>query len=150
MVIAKRGRLVFVRVRDEREHAGLFGPITAFLFGLIQCLIRCLDQIDGRGIPARNRTGVSHADRGAPTVGMRNAEGLNSLPKRFGHLRRSIRTRTGQDNHKLVAAIPSDKVSWSVNGSRDRRSNLPKAFVARRMAERIVVGLKAIDVEHDQ
>lgn len=43
MVIARKGRLVFVRVRDERQCAGLFGPISAFLLGLIQCLIRRLD-----------------------------------------------------------------------------------------------------------
>ena len=68
MVIARTRRLVFVRVRDERERAGLFGPIAAVLFSLIQSLIRRLDQIDGGGVPAGNRTGEAHADGGTATV----------------------------------------------------------------------------------
>jgi hypothetical protein len=150
MVIARKGRLVFVRVRDERKCAGLFGPISAFLLGLIQCLIRRLDQVNGRGVPAGNRTGKAHADGGAATVRMRNAERLNSLPKRFRHLRGSIRTGTGKDYHKLIAAVPSNQISWPVDGSRDSGGHLPETFVSRRMAEGIVVGRKTIDVEHDQ
>ena len=137
-------------VRNERECAGLFGPIATFLLGLIERLIRRLDQIGGEVIPAGNRTGKAHADGGAATVGMRNAERLNSLPKRFRHLCRSIRTGAGKHNHEFVAAVPSDEVSWSVDGSRDSGGNLPEAFVARRMAEGIVVGFETIDVEHDQ
>ena len=150
MVIARRGRLVFVRVRDESEHAGLFGPIAAFLLGLIERLIRRLDQIGGGGVPAWDRTGKAQADGGAATVGVRNAEGLNSLPKRFRHLCRSVRTGAGKDDHEFVAAVSSDEVSWSVDGSRDSGGNLSEAFVARRMAEGIVVGFETIDVEHDQ
>ena len=146
MVIARKGRLVFVRVRDERKCAGLFGPISAFLLGLIERLIRRLDQINGRRVPAWNRTGKAHADGGAATVRMRNAERLNSLPKRFRHLRGSIRTGTGKDNHKFIAAVPSNQISWPVDGSRDSGGHLPEAFVSRRMAQGIVVGLKTIDV----
>jgi hypothetical protein len=43
MVLARRGMLVLLRMRDEREHAGLFDPIAAFLLGLIERLIRHLD-----------------------------------------------------------------------------------------------------------
>ena len=117
MVIARKNRLVFVRMRNERECAGLFGPIAAVLLGLIQRLIRRLDQIDGRGVPAGNRTGEAHADGGAATVGVRNAEGLDSLPKRFRHLCRSVCSGTGKDDHKFVAAVPGNEVSWSVDGS---------------------------------
>jgi hypothetical protein len=42
LVIVRR-RSVLVGVRDERECAGLFGPIAAFLLGLIERLIRGLD-----------------------------------------------------------------------------------------------------------
>ena len=139
-----------MRVWDERENAGLFGPIPAFLLGLIEGLVRCLDQIGGRGVPAGDRTGEAQADGGVATVGVRNAEGLNSLPKRFRHLCRSVRTGAGKDDHEFVAAVPSDEVSWSVDGSRDSGGNLPEAIVARGMAEGIVVGLETIDVEHDQ
>lgn len=149
MVMVRR-RLVLVRVRDERECAGLFSPIAAFLLGLIERLIRRLDQIGGGGAPARDRTGEARADGGAVTVGVGNTEGLNSLPKRFRHLCRSVRTGAGKDDHEFVAAVPSDEVSWSVDGSRDGGGNLPEAFVARRMAEGIVVGFETIDVEHDQ
>jgi hypothetical protein len=96
MVIARNGRLVFVRMRDERKCAGLFGPISAFLLGLIQCLIRRLDQINGGRVPAGNRTGETHADGGAATVRVRNAKRLNSLTKRLRHLRGSIRTGPGR------------------------------------------------------
>ena len=137
-------------MRDERECAGLLGPIAAFLLGLIQRLIRRFDQINGGGVPARNRAGEAHADGGAAAVGVRDAERFNSLPKCFGHLRRSIRTGSGKYNHKFIATVPSNEVSRSVDGSRDRGGHLPEAFVARRMAEGIVVGLKTIDVEHDQ
>lgn len=145
-----RRRLVLVGVRDEREYAGLFGPIAAFLLGLIERLIRRLDQIGWGGIPVGDRTGEARADGGAPTVGMRNAESLNSLSKRFRHLCRSVRTSAGKHDHEFVAAVPSDEVSWSVDGSRDCGGNLPEAFIARRMAEGIVVGFEPIDVEHDQ
>ena len=150
MVIARKGRLVFVRVRDERKCAGLFGPISAFLLGLIQCLIRRLDQINGGRVPAGNRTGKAHADGGAATVRMRNPERLNSLPKRFRDLCRSVCTGAGKDDHEFVTAVPGDEVSWSVDGPRDSGGNLLEAFVPRRMAEGIVVGFETIDVEHDQ
>ena len=150
MVIAKRGRLVFGRVRDERENAGLFGSIAALLLGLIERLVRCLDQIGREGVSVGDRTGEARADGGAATVGVRNAEGLNSLPKRFRHLCRSIRAGAGKDDHEFVAAVPSDEVSWSIDGSRDSGGNLPEAFVARCMAEGIVIGFETIDVEHDQ
>ena len=117
MVIARKGRLVFVRVWDERECTGLLDPIAAFLLGLIERLIRRLDQIGGAGVPAGDRTGETQADGGAATFSVRDAEGLNSLPKRFRHLCRSVRTGTGKDDHKFVAAVPSNKVSWSVDGS---------------------------------
>lgn len=139
MVIARKRRLVFVRVRDERKCAGLFGPITAFLLGLVQRLIRRLDQINGRRVPAGDRTGETHADGGAATVRVRNAKRLNSLTKRLRHLRGSIRTGAGKDDHKFIAAVPGDEISWPVDGSRDRGGHLPEAFVARRMAEGIVV-----------
>src|SRR4249919_3158562 len=145
-----RRRLVLVGVRDKREQAGLFGPIATFLLGLIERLIRRLDQIGWGAVPAGDRTGEARADGGAPTVGMRNAESLDSLPKRFRHLCRSVRTGAGKYDHKFVAAVPCDEVSWSVDGSRDSGGNLPQAFVARRMAEGIVVGFEPIDVEHDQ
>src|ERR1041385_439331 len=148
--IARKRRLVFVRVRNECERAGLFGPIAAFLLGLIQRLIRRLDQINGGSVPARNRARKAHADGGAATVRVRNAKRLNSLPKRFCHLRRAIRTRTGKDNHKFIAAVSSHEISRSVDGSRNSGGYLSEAFVARRMAEGIVVGLKTIDVEHNQ
>lgn len=150
MVIARRGRLVLVRVRDERENAGLFGPIAAFLFGLIERLIRRLDQIGGGGVPTWDRTGEAHADSGAATFGVRNAEGLNSLPKRFRDLCRSVCTGAGKDDYEFVTAVPGDEVSWSVDGPRDSGGNLLEAFVPRRMAEGIVVGFETIDVEHDQ
>lgn len=67
-LVMVRRRLVFVGVRNEREHAGLFGSISAFLFGLVERLIRCLDQVGWRGVPAGNRTGKARADRGDPTV----------------------------------------------------------------------------------
>lgn len=130
MVIAKKGQLVFVRVRDEREHAGLLSSIAAFLLSLIQRLIRRLDQVDGEGVSAGNRTGEARADGGAATVGVRNAERLDALPKRFRHLRRSIRTRTGKYNHKFIAAIPGDKIPRPVDGARNRGGHLPEAFVA--------------------
>jgi len=149
-LVIMRRRLVLVGMRDERECTGLFGPIAAFLLGLIECLIRRLDQIGGGGVPAGDRTGEARADGGAATVGVRNAEGLNSLPKRFRHLCRSIRPGAGKHNHEFVAAVPSDEVSRSIDGTRDSGGNLPEAFVARRMAEGIVVGFEPIDVEHDQ
>src|SRR5262247_1495441 len=102
-----------MRVRDERECACLFGPIAAFLLGLIERLIRRLDQIGWGSVPAGDRTGETRADGGAPPVGMRNAEGLDSLPKRFRHLCRSVRTGAGKYDHEFVATIPCDKVSWS-------------------------------------
>ena len=149
LVIVRR-RLVLVGARDERECAGLLSPIAAFLLGLIQRLIRSLDQIDGGSVPAGNRTGKAHADGGAATVGMCDAEGLNSLPKCFGHLCHAICTGTGKNDHEFVAAIPGDEISWSVDGSRDSSGNLTEAFVARRMPESIVVGFESVDVEHDQ
>ena len=141
---------VFVRMWDERENAGLFSPVAAFLLGLIERLIRRLDQIDGGGVPAWNCAGKAHADGGAATFGVRNAEGLNPLPKRFRHLCRSIRTGTGKDDYEFVAAVSSDEVSWPVDGSRDGGGNLLEAFVARCMAVGIVVGFESIDVEHYQ
>src|SRR5207244_659317 len=150
MVIIMRRRSVLVRLRDERECAGLFGPIATFLLGLIERLIRRLDQIGGGSVPAGNRTGIASANGGAVTLGVRNAEGLNSLQKRFRHLCRSVCTGTGKDDHEFVTAVPSHEVSWSVDSSRDSGGNLPKAFVARRMAEGIVVGFEPIHVEHDQ
>ena len=69
MVMVRR-RLVLVRVRDESECAGLFSPIAAFLFGLIERLIRRLDQIGGGAVPAGDRTGKARADGGAVTVGV--------------------------------------------------------------------------------
>ena len=149
-LVMVRRRLVLVGVRDEREQTGLFSPIAAFLLGLIERLIRRLDQIGWGAVPAGNCTGEARADGGAPTVGMRNAESLNSLSKRFCHLCRSVRTSAGKYDHEFVAAVPRNEVSWSVDGSRNGGGNLPEAFVARRMAEGIVVGFEAIDVEHDQ
>src|SRR5688572_23900750 len=145
-----RRRLVLVRMRDERKYAGLFGPIAAFLLGLIERLIRRFDQIGWGSIPAGNRAGKTRADGSISTIGMRNAERLNSLPKCFRHLCRPIRTGTGKHDHEFVAAIPSDEISWPVDGSRNSGSHLPETFVARRMAEGIVVGFETIDVEHDQ
>src|SRR5678816_670654 len=71
-LVMVRRRLVFVGVRNERE--------SAFLFGLVERLIRRLDQVGGGGIPAGNRTGKTRADRGDTTVGVRDAEGFDSLP----------------------------------------------------------------------
>ena len=108
------------------------------------------DQIGGGTVPAGNHTGEARADGGAAPVGVRNAESLNPLPKRFRHLCRSIRTGARKDDHEFVATVPSDEVSWPIDGSRDGGGDLPEAFVARRMAEGIVVGFETIDVEHDQ
>src|SRR6266850_1777536 len=107
-------------------------------------------QSEPRGVSCRSPSAhlvEARANGGAVTVGVRNAEGLNSLPKRFRHLCRSVCTGTGKDDHEFVTAVPSDEVSWSVDGSRDSGGNLPEAFVARRMAEGIVVGFEPIDVE---
>jgi len=123
MVIARR-RLILVRVRNKRECAGLFSPIAALLLGLIERLIRRLDQIGGRSVPAGDRTGETRADGGAATVGVRNTKDLNSLPKRFRHLCRSFCTGTWKHNHEFVTAVSSDQVSWSVDGPRDRGGNL--------------------------
>ena len=141
---------VFVGMRDERECAGLFGSIAAFLLGLIERLIRCLDQIGGGGISAGDHTGETHTDGGAATVGVRNTERFNSLAKCFRHLRRSVRPGAGKNDHEFVASVPGDEVSWSVDGSRDSGGYLPEAFVPRRMAEGIVIRFETIDVEHDQ
>ena len=81
-LVMVRRRLVFVGVRNEREYAGLFGSISAFLFGLVERLIRRLDQVGGGGIPAGNRTGKTRADRGDTTVGVRDAEGFEPGPNR--------------------------------------------------------------------
>ena len=149
-LVMMRRKLVLVGVRDKREQAGLFGSIAAFLLGLIERLISRLDQIGGGAVPAGDRTGEARADGGVPTVGMRNAEGFNSLSKRFRHLCRSVRPSAGKYDHKFIAAVSCDEVSWSVDGSRDSGGNLPETFVARRMAEGIVIGFETIDVEHDQ
>jgi len=149
-LIMMRRRLVLVGVRDEREYAGLLRPIASFLLGLIERLIRSFDQIGWRAVPAGDRTGEPRADGGASTIGVCDAEGFNSLPKRFCHLCRPISTRSGKDDHEFVAAVPCNKVSGSVDGSRNGGGNLPEAFVARRMAEGIVIGFESIDVEHDQ
>ena len=149
MVIERRGS-VFVGVRDERENARLFGSIAAFLLGLIQRLVRGFDQIGGGGVPAWDDAGKADADRDEFAVRMRNPESLNALAKGLRHLGRSVRTGAGEDDHEFVAAVPSDEVSWSVDGSRDRGGNLPEAVVSRRMAVGIVVGFETIDVEHDQ
>ena len=149
-LVMVRRRLVLVGVRNEREQAGLFSPIAAFLLGLIERLIRRLDQIGWGAVPAGNCTGEARANGGGPTVGVRNAESLNSLPKRFRDLCRSVRTGAGKYDHEFVAAVPCDEVSWSVDSSRDSSGNLPEAFIARRMTEGIVVGFEPIDVEHDQ
>ena len=149
-LVMVRRRLVLVRVRDEREYAGLLGPIAAFLLGLIERLIRRLDQIGRGSVPTGDRTGEAGADGSISTVGVRNAERLNSLPKCFRHLCRSIRTGTGKHDHEFVASVPSDEVSWPVDGSRNSGGHLTETFVARRMAEGIVVGFETIDVEHDQ
>lgn len=114
-LVMMRRRLVFVGVRNERECAGLFGSISTFLFSLVERLIRRLDQVGGGGIPAWNRTGKARADRGDTTVGVRDAEGLDSLPKRFRHLCRSVCTGTGKHDHKFVATVPRNQVSWSVD-----------------------------------
>jgi hypothetical protein len=149
-LVMVRRRLVFVGVRNEREYASLFSPIAAFLLGLIERLIRRLDQIGWGRVSAGNRTGEARADCRISAVGVRNAEGLNSLPKCFRHLCRPIRTGTGKHDHEFVAAVPSDEISWPVDGSRNSGGHLPETFVARRMAEGIVVGFETIDVEHDQ
>lgn len=149
MVIARRGS-VLVGVRDEGENACLFGSITAFLFGLIQRLVRGFDQIGGGGGSAWDDAGKADADRDEFAVGMCNPEGLNTLAKCFRHLGRSVRAGAGEDDHEFVAAITSDQVSRSVDGSRDRSSHLPEAFVAGRMPMGIVIRFEAIDVEHDQ
>lgn len=78
-LVMVRRRLVLVGVRDEREQAGLFSPIAAFLLGLIERLIRRLDQIGWGAVPAGDRTGEARTNGGAPTVGMRDAERFNSL-----------------------------------------------------------------------
>ena len=149
MVIARR-RSVLVRMRDECENAGLLGSIAAFLLGLIQRLVCGFDQVGGRGGSAWDDAGKADADRDEFAVRMCNPEGLNALAKCFRHLGRSVRTRAGEDDHEFVAAVPSDEVSWSVDGTRDSGGNLPEAFVARRMTVGIIVRFKAIDVEHDQ
>src|SRR5437868_9791762 len=118
-LVMVRRRLVLVGVRDEREYTGLFGPIAAFLLGLIQRLIRRLDQIGWSAVPAGDRTGEARTDGRASAVGVRNAEGLNSLPKRFRHLCRAVRTGAGKYDHEFIAAVSCDEVSWSVVGSRD-------------------------------
>ena len=110
-------RLVLVGMRDEREYAGLFGPIAAFLLGLIERLIRRLDQIGRGGIPVGDRTGEARADGSISTVGMCNAERLNSLPKCFRHLCCSVSTSAWKYDHEFVAAVPCYEVSWSVDGS---------------------------------
>lgn len=120
-LVMVRRRLVFVGVRNEREYAGLLGSIAAFLFGLVERLIRRLDQIGWGSVPAGDRTGEARADGSIATIGVRNAERLNSLPKCFRHLCRPIRTGTGEHNHEFVAAIPSDEVSWPIDDS-DRKS----------------------------
>ena len=137
-------------VRDKREQAGLFSPVAAFLLGLIERLIRRLDQIGWGAVPAGDRTGEARADGGAPTVGMRNAESLDSLPKRFRHLCRSVRTGAGKYDHEFVAAVPCDEVSWSVDGSTDSGGNVPQALGARRMGAGSVLGFETIEVQHDQ
>ena len=101
-LVIMRRRLILVGMWDERECAGLFGPIAAFLLGLIERLIRRLDQIGGGSVPAGDRTGEARADGGAATVGVRNAQGLNSLPKRFRHLRCSFRTGTGKHTDQAL------------------------------------------------
>lgn len=67
MVIARR-RSVLVRVWDESKHAGLFGPIAAFLLGLVERLIGCLDQVCWRVVPAGDRTGEACADGDTATL----------------------------------------------------------------------------------
>lgn len=114
-LVMVRRRLVFVGVRNEREYAGLFGSISAFLFGLVERLIRRLDQVGGRGIPAGNRTGKACADRGDTTVGVRDAEGFDSLPKCFRHLCRSVCTGAGKHDDEFVSTIPGNQVSWPVD-----------------------------------
>src|SRR5262249_50925334 len=78
-LVMVRKWLVLVGMRDEREQAGLFSPIAALLLGLIERLIRRLDQIGWGAVPAGYRTGEAQADGGVPTVGMRDAESFNSL-----------------------------------------------------------------------
>ena len=114
-LVMVRRRLVFVGVRNEREHAGLFGSISAFLFGLVERLICRLDQVGGGGVPAGNRTGKTRADRGDTTVGVRDAEGFDSLPKCFRHLCRSICTGAGKHDDEFVSTIPGNQVSWPVD-----------------------------------
>src|SRR6185295_19848413 len=104
-LVMVRRKLVLVGVRDKREQAGLFGPIAAFLLGLIERLISRLDQFGWRTVPAGDRTGIARADCGAPTVGMRNAKSLNSLPKHFRHLCCSVRTGVGKYDDKFIAAV---------------------------------------------
>lgn len=149
-LVMVRRTLVFVGLRNEREYAGLLGPIAAFLLSLIKRLIRRLDQIGWGSVSAGNRTGEARADGSISTVGVRNAKRLNSLPKCFRHLCGPIRTGAGKHDHEFVAAVPSDEVSWPVDSSRNSGGHLPETFIARRMAKGIVVGFETIDVEHDQ
>lgn len=116
-LVMVRKWLVLVGMRDEREQAGLLRPIAALLLGLIERLIRRLDQIGWGAVPAGDRTGKAQADGGVPTVGVRDAESLNSLSKRFRHLCRSVRPSAGKYDHEFVATIPGDEVSWSIDGS---------------------------------
>ena len=135
---------------DEGEDAGLFGPVSAFLLGLIKRLIRCLDQIGGRGVSAGDHAGEARADGPATTIGMCNSESLDSLPKRFRYLGCPIHSGAGKHDDEFVSAVPSNEISRSIDGSGNRSGDLSEAFVARRMAESIVIGFESIDVEHNQ
>src|SRR5512141_189593 len=126
--IAEPSRIVIVW--DQGENTGLFGPIAAFLLGLIKRLIRRLDQVSGGSVTAWNRTSKARADGGDATVGVRDTEGFNSLSKCFRHLCRPVCTSAGQYDHEFVATVPRNQVSWPVDGARDRGGNLPKAPVA--------------------
>ncbi len=102
---------------NEREDAGLFGPVAAFLFRLIEGLISRLDQI-GRGSgPTRNRAGESHADGHVVALSMRNAEGFDAPSQGFCNLGRTVRGGAGEDDDEFVSTVAGHEISRAVHGA---------------------------------
>ena len=144
----RMGRLVFVGARDERECACLFSPIPAFLFGLIESLIRCLDQIDGRTVPAGDRTGEAYADSSATTFRMRNTKGFNALPKRLRNLCRSIRPSTRKHDDEFVSSLAAHGVATPHDRGEPRR-HLPQQLIAGIVPERVVDFLEIVQIDKE-
>jgi hypothetical protein len=118
---------------------------------------RALGQVEGRvgrldeGILCRavvRVAGQPDADRGL-RPGRIRAQGFDRRPDALGDLVGAGPATVGQDHRELVAAVAIGAVARPDRGL-DRPGDAGQEQVARGVAERVVVGLEAVEIHHQE